>query len=49
MSSASAISNMARYGFLDQPTTNKEMIDKKKILFHDFPEELQITSIMCVV
>ena len=49
MSSAATISNMARNGFLDQPTTNKEMSDNKTSLFHDFSEELQITAIMCVV
>ena len=40
---------MARNGFLYQPTTNKEIRDKKTSLFHDFPEELHITDIMCVV
>ena len=40
MSSAATISNMARNGFLDQPTTNKEMSDNKTSMFHDFPEEL---------
>ena len=40
MSSAATISNMARNGFLDQPTTNKEMGDNKTSLFHDLPEEL---------
>ena len=37
MSSAAAIIDMARNGFLEQPTTNKEMSDKKTSLFHDFP------------
>ena len=49
MASASDIIDIARNGFLYQPTTNKEMSDKKTSLFHDFPEELQITSIMCAV
>ena len=49
MDSATTIRNMARNGFLDWPTTNKEMSDKKKCMFHDFPEELQITAIMCAV
>ena len=40
MASAATISNMARNGFLDQPTTNKEMGDNKTSLFHDLPEEL---------
>ena len=49
MASASAISNMARDGFLYRPTTNKEISDKKTSLFHDFPEDLQIAAIMCAV
>ena len=49
MTSAAAISDMARNVFLDLPTTNKEMSDKKTILFRYFPEELQITYIMCAV
>ena len=49
MASATAIRDMARNGFLGQHTTNKEMSDKKKILFHDFPEEFQITAIMCAL
>ena len=49
MSSAATISNMARNGFLDQPTTNKEMSDKRINKFHDFPEELYITAIMCAL
>ena len=40
MSRAATISNMARIGFLDQPTINKEISDNKTILFHDFSEEL---------
>ena len=49
MTSTAAISNMARNGFLDPTTTNKDMSDKKTSLFHDFPEDLQTTAIMCVV
>ena len=49
MASADAISNMASNGFLHQPNTNKKNIDKKTSLFHDFPEELNITAIMCAV
>ena len=40
MTSAATISNVARNGFLDQPTTNKEMSDNKASLFHDLPEDL---------
>ena len=40
---------MARNGFLAQPTTNKDISDKKTIMFHYFPEDLQITSIMCAL
>ena len=43
------ISDMDRNGFLDLPTTNTDISDKKTSLFHDFPEELQITAIMCAV
>ena len=46
MARNAAINDMARNGFLDRPTTNKEMSDKKKSLFHEFPEDLQITAIM---
>ena len=46
---AVAIRNMAKYGFLDQPTTNKEMSDKKTSMFHGLPDEFQITDIMCAV
>ena len=49
MARAADISYMSRNGFLYQPTTNKEMSDKKKNMLHDFPEELQITAIMCSV
>ena len=49
MTSATAIIDMARNGFLDRRTTNKDMSNKKTSLFHDFPEKLQITAIMCVV
>ena len=49
VASADAIIDMARYGFFYRPTMNKEMSDNKKSLFHDFPEDLQITAIMCVV
>ena len=37
MASAAAISDMARNALLDRPTTNKEISDKKKILFRGFP------------
>ena len=47
IASASAICNIARYVFLYLPTTNKEMSDKKISLFYYFPEELQITAIIC--
>ena len=47
--SSAAIRDMARNSFLDRPTKNKEMSDKKTSIFHDFPKELQITAIMCVV
>ena len=49
MASPAAIINMARNGFLDLPTTNKEMSDNKTSLFHDIPDELQITAIMYAV
>ena len=49
MASAAYISDMASNVFLDRPTTNKEMSDKKTSMFHDLPEELQITDIMCVL
>ena len=49
MARSAAIIDMARNGLLDLPTTNKNMSDKKTSLFHDFPEELLITTIMCTV
>ena len=49
MSSADSISDMASNVLLVQLTKNKESSDKKKSIFHDLPEELQITDIMCAV
>ena len=49
MSNPTTISDMAMNGFLDQTTTNKDMINKKTSLFHDLPEEFHITAIMCAV
>ena len=49
MASAAAIIDMARNGLLDRPTKNKEISYKKTSMFNDSPEELHITSIMCVV
>ena len=49
MASAAAISDMERNGLLDQPTTNKDISDNKTSMFHDLPEELYITNIMCAV
>ena len=40
MARAAYITDMPRNGFLDRPTKNKEMSDKKTSMFHDFPEEL---------
>ena len=44
-----AIIDMTRNGLLYRPNTNKEISEKKTNLFLDFPEELQITAILCVV
>ena len=49
IASAADIRDMTSNGLLYQPTTNKEISDKKTSLFHDFPEEFQITDIMCAV
>ena len=49
MASVVYISGMARNLFLDQPTTNKDISDNKTSMFHDLPEELYITNIMCAV
>ena len=49
MISADAISDIARNGFLDQPTTNKDMSDKKQVCFMIFQRFFQITAIMCAV
>ena len=49
MSSTAAISDMDRNEFLDWPTTNNDRGDKKRSLYHDLPEYLQITDIMCAV
>ena len=40
---------MARNGFLDQPSTKKDISDKKASLFHDLPQELEITAIISEV
>ena len=49
MANAAAISDMARNGFLDRPTTKKEMSSSKTSLFIGLLEELQLTVIMTVV
>ena len=49
MASADDISDVDRNEFLDQPTTKKETSDKKTSIFHDFPNDLQITAIMCAL
>ena len=49
MTSSSDIIDMARNGFLDQPTPKEEISEKKTSMFHDFPEELHITAIMCAL
>ena len=47
ISSAADISDMDSNGFLDRLNSNKYMSYKKTIIFHDFSEELHITTIMC--
>ena len=49
MVSAATISDMARNGLLDRPTTNKKMSYKKTSLLHDLPGEVQITAIICAI
>ena len=49
IASPADISDLAMNRFLDRPDTKKEISDKKTSMFHDFPEELQITDIMCSV
>ena len=46
MWSAAAISDTAINGFLDCPTTNKQMDGQQQALFHGLPDELQITLVM---
>ena len=46
MAIAAAIIDMARNSFLYRPTINKDISDKKTILFQYFPEEFYITVII---
>ena len=47
MTNAAAVSDMNRNGYLNRPTTNKEMISGSgRGLFHSLSEELRITAVM---
>ena len=46
MCSPDAVSNAARNGFLDRPTTKNQMEGHQQGLFHGLPDELQITLVM---
>ena len=46
MCSAATVSENARNGFLDHPTTKKQMEVYQQVLFHGLPDELQITLVM---
>ena len=46
MFGAAAVSDTARNGFLDRPTTKKQIEGRQQVLFHGLPDELQITLVM---
>ena len=46
MCNAAAISDMSRNGYLFRPTTKKDLKEGNRGLFHDFPEQLRLTSVM---
>ena len=46
MCSAAAVSDTASNGFLDLPTTKKQMEGHQQVFFHGLPDELQITLVM---
>lgn len=46
MHAAAAVSDMSRNKFLSRPTTNNEISNNKRGLFHGLPEELKITAVM---
>ena len=46
MCSTAAVSDTARNGFLDLPTTKKQMEGHQQRFFHGMPNEMQITLVM---
>ena len=46
MCSTAAVSDTSRDGLLDHPTTKKQMEGHQQELFHEIPNELQITLVM---
>ena len=46
MCNVAAISNMFRNGYLPRPTTNKDLKEGNRGMFHDLPEELRLTAVM---
>ena len=49
MFNAAAISDMSRNGYLSRPTTKKDLKEVNRGLFHNFPEELQLTAVMAAL
>ena len=49
MCNASAIINMSINGYLSCPTTKKDLKEGNRGMFHDFPEELQLTAVMAAM
>ena len=49
MCNAAAISNISRNGYLSRPTTKKELKEGDRCMFHDFPEELLLNSVMAAM
>ena len=46
MCNDAAIIDMSRNGYLSCPNTKKDLKEGNRGMFHDFPEELQLTAIM---
>ena len=49
MCNAAAISNISRNGKFSRPTTKKDLKEGNRGMFHDFIEELRLTSVMAEI
>ena len=49
MCNFAAIIDMSRIGYLSCPNTKKYLKEGNRDIFHDFPEELQLTDVMAAM